>query len=498
MNSAPEQRLAALRSELEALRRADAAPGHVPRFLRALFRPQGRVNQHLAEWSGQALELLTELTRQGTVRALQQDEHQRVLQSFNQTLIDHQQQLAVAARMQANLGPLAARVEALLAHAGVEEKLRRDQGRQLQAQSAATGGLARQLAAVALQLDRSQAEAARQVAAARHEAGQQAQVLAAATERLAALQREADQRAQAQSGATAELVQQLAAFRSETEQRAGQQLAAADEFARQLAALAQQLGRSQAEAAQCSAQLEALARQLAATRDEAGLPTAVERENFDSFYLAFENAFRGTREEIRTKQSTYTPQVTAALARTGLPGWIDLGCGRGEWLELVQQLGGQALGIDTNPAMLALCRERGLQVVASDAIAYLQSLPPDSAAGISAFHLIEHIPDHKFVTLVTEARRVLAPGGCLILETPNPQNAIVGMCNFYIDPTHLNPIPPMTAEFTAKHAGFTSVTVLRLSPFPRYAERDALPTVIEREFCEFFYGPQDYGIVAVK
>lgn len=235
-----------------------------------------------------------------------------------------------------------------------------------------------------------------------------------------------------------------------------------------------------------------------ALRKEAGLPSPAERAAFHDFYIAFENAFRGSEGAIRAKQEIYVSAVGRAFKDTASSDWLDLGCGRGEWLDLVASIGGVPSGVDTNPRMVAHCRDRGFTVSETDAMAALQAVSPESLAGISAFHLIEHIPPHEQVLLVRQAFIALRPGGCLIVETPNPQNVTVGACNFYMDPTHRNPVPPMTAEFLARNAGFASVEVLRLNAFPRYAERDSLPTVADREMCEFFYGPQDYGIVAFK
>ena len=250
------------------------------------------------------------------------------------------------------------------------------------------------------------------------------------------------------------------------------------------------------------AQLEAGGRTIADSfsglRRELGLPNPAEREVFDRFYLAFENAFRGSEADIHRKQSVYASMIGRALERAGTTDWLDLGCGRGEWLQLVASVGGNPTGVDTNPNMIARCRELGLQVLEGDALDALRTRPAESLAGVSAFHLIEHLPVHAQLSLVHLAFAALRPGGCLVFETPNPQNVIVGACNFYMDPTHKNPVTPMTAEFIVRHAGFSSVEVLRLNAFPRYAERDSLPTVTDREMCEFFYGPQDFAIVAYK
>ncbi len=221
-------------------------------------------------------------------------------------------------------------------------------------------------------------------------------------------------------------------------------------------------------------------------------------EEFARFYLAFENQFRGTREEIAAKHAPYLPHVAPALERTGVTQWLDVGCGRGEWLELLLAQGAAARGVDDNPAMLQACRERNLSVVSGDALDHLEAQPAGTLAGVSAFHVIEHLPYRTMLAFFHAAHAALAPGGCLIVETPNPQNVSVGACNFYMDLTHQKPIPPMTAEFVARHAGFTEVKILRLHPAQRHAERDSLPTVTEREYCEMFYGPQDYAIVAVK
>lgn len=221
-------------------------------------------------------------------------------------------------------------------------------------------------------------------------------------------------------------------------------------------------------------------------------------EAFARFYLAFENQFRGTREQIAAKHAPYLGHVSAALEKSGVTAWLDLGCGRGEWLEMLRGQGAAARGVDDNPAMLATCRERGLEVVSADALDYLSAQPAGSLAGVSAFHLIEHLPYRTMLAFFDAAYAALAPGGRLIIETPNPQNVSVGACNFYMDLTHQKPIPPMTAEFIARHAGFGQVEILRLHPSPRHAERDTLPTVTDREYCEMFYGPQDYAVVATK
>ena len=160
------------------------------------------------------------------------------------------------------------------------------------------------------------------------------------------------------------------------------------------------------------------------------------------FYRAFEERYRGSRELIKSRLQIYLPFITPLLAHYPEAHAVDLGCGRGEWLELMQTINVKTHGIDLDEDMLSACTERQLPAHKEDALAYLCALPNESQLVISAFHLVEHIPFNTLQTLVAEAKRALVPGGLLILETPNPENLIVGSCSFYLDPTHHRPIPP--------------------------------------------------------
>ncbi|MES2161686.1 MAG: methyltransferase domain-containing protein [Pseudomonadota bacterium] len=180
------------------------------------------------------------------------------------------------------------------------------------------------------------------------------------------------------------------------------------------------------------------------------------------FYRAFEDRYRGSRELIKERLRAYQPFIAPLAALQAPPAALDLGCGRGEWLELLGEQGFRARGVDLDDGMLAACRERGLDVELGDAIACLRALPDQSLALVSAFHLVEHIPFELLQTLVAEARRVLLPGGLLVMETPNPENLVVGASSFYLDPTHLRPIPPQLLAFVAEFGGFGRHKVVRL------------------------------------
>lgn len=182
----------------------------------------------------------------------------------------------------------------------------------------------------------------------------------------------------------------------------------------------------------------------------------------DGFYRVFEDEHRGSIELIKSRQSVYLPFIKPLLELYPEPAALDLGCGRGEWLELLTETGFQARGVDLDDSMLAVCRERGLNVQTKDAIAGLKESADESLAIVSGFHLAEHLPFDVLQKLVSESLRILKPGGLLILETPNPENIVVGTSNFYLDPTHKQPIPPLLLSFLAEYAGFASVKVIRL------------------------------------
>ncbi len=186
----------------------------------------------------------------------------------------------------------------------------------------------------------------------------------------------------------------------------------------------------------------------------------------DQFYRAFEEKFRGTRALIQKRLEVYLPFVKPLHQTYPSALMLDLGCGRGEWLELLKTHQMAALGVDLDAGMLDACFEKNLHVHCQDALAYLKELPSDTAAVISAFHLVEHLPFDRLKELVAEAHRVLKSGGLLIMETPNSENFWVATHNFYLDPTHVRPIPPDLLAFVPEFFGFESVKVLRLQEAP--------------------------------
>jgi 2-polyprenyl-3-methyl-5-hydroxy-6-metoxy-1,4-benzoquinol methylase len=177
---------------------------------------------------------------------------------------------------------------------------------------------------------------------------------------------------------------------------------------------------------------------------------------------------------------------------------LDLGCGRGEWLELLREEGLRARGVDLNRMLVEACRQQGLEVVDGDAIGYLRSLPDASLGVVTAIHLIEHLPFDAFVKLLDETVRVLKPGGVTIFETPNAENVLVGSNTFYLDPTHRNPLPSAVVKFLAEARGLCRLEVMPLHPYPAACRVVETGLEVGKRFNEYFYGPQDYAVMGWK
>jgi O-antigen chain-terminating methyltransferase len=210
----------------------------------------------------------------------------------------------------------------------------------------------------------------------------------------------------------------------------------------------------------------------------------------DALYAALEERFRGTRSDIKKQFKHYLQYVSDAAPV------IDLGCGRGEWLEILNEAGITSRGVDTNQVQVELCRSRGLEVIEGDFIGYLQSLGNESAGAITGFHIIEHLSIENLVRLLNESLRVLRPGGVVIFETPNPDNVLVGSNFFYLDPTHHHPLPAELMQFLLQNRGFHPIKILNLHPFES-GRVTGYGAVTER-FNGYFYGPMDYAVVAWK
>jgi SAM-dependent methyltransferase len=238
----------------------------------------------------------------------------------------------------------------------------------------------------------------------------------------------------------------------------------------------------------------------------AGLPPSLGALPTEA-YLRFEDRHRGSREDIRQRQRGYLE-----LYREGPI--LDIGCGRGEFLELCREAKVEAHGIDVDPGMVAACREAGLDVELADALPYLMELPNGSLGGIFCAQVIEHLPPEAFVALVRLAHAKLKPGGILLCETPNPTCLTVFSGAFYVDLTHIKPIHPEAARFVLEAAGFRDVGIRHVNPYPPEMKLQPLtPLWYMRRYEEAFleplndnfarlndllWGAQDYAVIGKK
>lgn len=218
-------------------------------------------------------------------------------------------------------------------------------------------------------------------------------------------------------------------------------------------------------------------------------------------YVAFENRFRGSSEDIRERLAFYLPFFD------GQAPVVELGCGRGEFLELLRQRGVEARGVDDNEDMVAHCRERGLAVERGDLVAYVRSLSAGSVGGIFAAQVIEHLPPAILRETLSSCHRSLRRDGRFVAETVNPRSLLALVESFYRDLTHQKPLHPETVDFLLRAAGFREVVIEYRSPVAERAKLLPIPSVDEaaqttnenfRKLNAFLFGDQDYAAIAIK
>ena len=224
----------------------------------------------------------------------------------------------------------------------------------------------------------------------------------------------------------------------------------------------------------------------------------------DARYVAFENRFRGGSEDLRERLAGYV-DLFAGLAPV-----VDLGCGRGEFLELLREGGIAGRGVEANAQAAAACRARGLDVVEGDLVDFLGRQPAGSLGGIFAAQVVEHLPPAVLQDALGAAHRALRPGGRLVLETVNTRS-VTGFLEVYLrDLTHRTPLHPDTLRFLAAAQGFTDVRVETRSPVDPAARLQAVPAeglpsraveVLNENAARLnalLYGDQEYVLIASR
>jgi O-antigen chain-terminating methyltransferase len=216
-------------------------------------------------------------------------------------------------------------------------------------------------------------------------------------------------------------------------------------------------------------------------------------------YVAFEDRCRGSSESIRQAQERY---LTLFPPASGSGAILDIGCGRGEMLELLVAAGYKAIGVDTDTNMVELCRSKGLEVVQDDGIHYLEVCENNSLRGIFCAQVIEHLLTSEMERLIELAYQKLMPSAVLVMETINPRSLFALGNHFFADLSHIRPVHPETLRFICEQVGFGRVELEERSLHPFMDTVDELPEgevgTALRELLRSVFGYQDYAIVATR
>lgn len=212
-------------------------------------------------------------------------------------------------------------------------------------------------------------------------------------------------------------------------------------------------------------------------------PGAGELQRLD--WLKFAEKFRGGEDYVRERQRMYAERFR------GAGDVLDLGCGRGELLEVLKENGIAARGIDFSEECVVLCRTKGLQAERADLFEYLRDQPDGSMGGIVCSQVVEHLEPERIPELVRLGHAKLRPSAIFAVETPNPECLAIFATHFYLDPTHTRPIPPPLMAFYFEEAGLGRIEVERL-----YPAVDTMPSLasLPDDFRQQFFGSLDYAI----
>jgi len=219
----------------------------------------------------------------------------------------------------------------------------------------------------------------------------------------------------------------------------------------------------------------------------AGKPSDLPAATID--YARFAERFRGSEEYVKRGQQFYVPYFA------GRGSVLDVGCGRGEFLEAMREAGIPARGIDLSPESVALCRQKGLDAVTADLFSYLADVPQASLDGIFCAQVVEHIDPARLPDMVRLAASRLERNGVMAIETPNPECLAIFATHFYLDPTHMRPVPHPLLIYYMEEAGLGDLHLHRLSP--ALESMPALASLAE-DFRQAFFGGLDYAVIGKK
>ena len=235
-------------------------------------------------------------------------------------------------------------------------------------------------------------------------------------------------------------------------------------------------------------------------RSEINEPPSYARSSLvsDALYAGIEDVFRGSESSITARAAEFLPLLNEIDPTAPL---LDLGCGRGEWISLVNSTGRTALGVDHNSLFVDQCVTNGLDVTQGDLIEALRGQQADSLGAVTLFQVLEHLQFDQVLEILELSLQALIPGGVLIAEVPNAKNLQVGSGTFWIDPTHNRPWYPELLEFLARHTGFSAVTGRYSNPLGEMPILEGVQLNIARpitDLLERVIGPADYAVVATR
>ena len=212
----------------------------------------------------------------------------------------------------------------------------------------------------------------------------------------------------------------------------------------------------------------------------------------------FAEEFRGSWDELVERYRDLANRLV------GIGPVFDLGCGRGEFLTLLKELGVEAYGMELDPELAEEGRARGLAVEQGDGLAHLATLVDGTLGAIVLVQVIEHLSAQEAADLALLARDKLRPGGKLLIETANPQSLYVLAHPFHVDPTHQRLVHPAYLEFLFREAGFESIELQWRSPPPpddvleTPTEDDGVHAANVRRLNQLLFAPQDYALIATR
>jgi O-antigen chain-terminating methyltransferase len=206
-------------------------------------------------------------------------------------------------------------------------------------------------------------------------------------------------------------------------------------------------------------------------------------------WARFAERFRGSEEHVKAGQRQYLQSFE------GCQSVLDIGCGRGEFLEIMREADISAVGIDLSPESAAICRLKGLQAETADLFTYLAGLPEESLDGIFCAQVVEHLPPERLPEMIRLCASRLSRNGVMVIETPNPECLAIFATHFYLDPTHTRPVPHPLLAFYLEEFGVGVMEVRKLAPA---VETMPSLTSLPEAFREAFFGGLDYAIIGKK